>query len=244
AWKEELPKWAREACTFSRGFVNEVSGTATAWLKDAARLARTTPLAVLHLSTRGLKRLGGGPPPARLPRLRPLRGPLCASPLRAFAASTYLGNLRGLYLRQCDLGPEAAQALAAASLSRLERLNIGSNRIGPAGTEALASSRHLAKLARLVVDSNSIGPEGARALASSARLKPLADLDLAENGIGLAGTQALVNSPLATRLTSLNLGSSNLGDAGVRVLAECSRLARLTELTLYMNGIGPAGAAA
>jgi uncharacterized protein (TIGR02996 family) len=76
-------------------------------------------------------------------------------------------------LRDGVVAVEACPALRSLSL-----LNLGGNRIGPAGVAALAASPHLANLRHLSLDWNSFGNQGAEALANSPNLNGLVRLSV------------------------------------------------------------------
>jgi hypothetical protein len=70
--------------------------------------------------------------------------------------------------------PDAARALAGASLKRLRALTLSSNRLGDEGAQALATARGLPRLESLWLTSNRVGLIGAQALLSSKALRGVA----------------------------------------------------------------------
>jgi uncharacterized protein (TIGR02996 family) len=94
--------------------------------------------------------------------------------IEALVASPYLHSLRSLAVGN-RVTNRGVQALAATPLlSTVRELWLAGNwKIGPAGAEALASSKCLANLENLTLEHTSIGSKGALALARSTRLPSL-----------------------------------------------------------------------
>lgn len=109
---------------------------------------------------------------------------LCAS-ARVVAA---LGHLE---LQFNAIEDDGVRQLATAGLTRLRRLDLSKNRIGPAGACALAAAADLAGLTHLDLESNPIGDRGARALAASPHLGRLVRLTLGSGNVSTAGREAL-----------------------------------------------------
>lgn len=146
---------------------------------------------------------------------------------------------RSLSLWDRGLGDEEAALLARCdALCELTSLDLGWNRIGPAGLRALIASPVLSRLERLNLYHNDVLDEGVRALAS-ADLPRLRHLNVCRNGLTAHAAHAIADAMPA--LHGLHAGCNELGDDGVAALAT---MPQLEELNVRMNGIGPAGAAA
>src|SRR5262249_9159572 len=70
----------------------------------------------------------------------------------------------------------------------------------------------------LQLGANKIGPAGVEAIACSSHFSRLTLLDLHDNPMGLAGARALARSPYLGRLTQLNVSESDLGGQGMELL--------------------------
>ena len=96
-----------------------------------------------------------------------------------------------------------AAALHTNALPKLERINIGGNRIGDKGmcaiVKGLVASEASATLSTLTIGGNELSDKTAACLAQDAdKLPVLERLDLSENMIGEAGAQELFLSHLLT----------------------------------------------
>jgi uncharacterized protein (TIGR02996 family) len=253
-------------------------------------------LAGTLLTEDGLSRLAGS---GNLPRLRELElwrvvslaaddvralaaglgGQLCSLDLRVASLSqgAYLelpqGNwpaLQDLNLSNCNVGDAEAALLARWKGPPLRRLALSSNRIGPAGLEALTGSPLVRGTAWLILNHNPLregleilarpgvlasarllrlrqvkaGPEGAAALARCSDLAGLIDLDLNDNRIGDAGAEALAASPYLKGLHRLSLRECRIQGRGGLALARSPHLDGLLSLGLYGNKLGKRAEAA
>ena len=143
------------------------------------------------------------------------------------------------------IGVAGSRALAESPyLQGLTTLDLRYNNIGADGAQALAESPYLQGLTTLNISGNDIGAEGARALAESPYLLGLTTVDLSSNNIGADGARALAESPHLQGLTTVDLSSNNIGADGARALAESPHLLGLTTLDLRYNNIGADGARA
>jgi uncharacterized protein (TIGR02996 family) len=181
---------------------------------------------------------------ARIRRLNLSFNELTEDHVADLLASPHLAELEELDLcNNKQIGPKAAQAIAASPRMRnLRSLNLSGN-IGLEGVRALAQSPHLADLRELKLSSGQLGDEGAQALATSPYLCRLQGLDVGCNGIGPQGIGALCESENFRHLTRLDVLSNDLGDAGVRRLARSEAFPILRSLDLRSVGLSPAGAA-
>ena len=166
-------------------------------------------------------------------------------------ARAELPALRDLALLNLSCGEDAARALASSTtLTQLSGLDLGygsnhPNRIGPAGTAALAESANFTHLRRLILDFNDIGDAGLAALASSPHLRAMRYLSLKSASITDTGLQALAAGTAMPALELLELTQNrDVTHAGVEALVESPRLATLRSLWLRQTSIGADGARA
>src|SRR5262249_47834001 len=117
----------------------------------------------------------------------------------------------------------------------------GTNKIGPAGVEAVASSAHLSRLTELNLDDNPITTAGAKALAG-ADFANLEWLSLWGCNLGRAEAEALAQTGEWPRLRRLRLGSNKLSGAAVAALAGSPLLDNVESLTLpFIHELDDAG---
>ncbi|CAK0884234.1 unnamed protein product [Prorocentrum cordatum] len=146
--------------------------------------------------------------------------------------------------------PEQAAGLAGCLrlCARLEELDLGNCRIGPAGARALAGALpSMPRLEALDLPRHDIGDDGAQALAGALpSMTGLKELVLGGNGIGNGGAQALAGALRSMPgLQTLILYNNNIGDGGAQALAKVLPSATgLKKLDLYSNGISRDGQAA
>ena len=117
---------------YLRGFPEEIGIDAADFLARAPEIYRRAP--VLHLNLRGV---------------RPV--------IEEFLASPYLRQIRSLWMVRQGFGDaEAAVIARSENLGDLEWMDLGANRIGAAGLEALAASDRLPRLGYLGFMGNKI----------------------------------------------------------------------------------------
>jgi hypothetical protein len=205
-----------------------------------------------------------------LTRLRLFGDRWRARTLRPLAEGEF-ATLRELVLFQCDLGDDAAEALAdSTALKNLRILELETSRITGAGASALLSSRHLRQLTVLNLNYNPVrglnsalladarnrslrglhlgyGPKSTgdmKGLAACPALRGLIWLELSNNAANDRAIQALTQATGWTRLAVLYLTNNLIGDKGTASLASWSGLAKVRHLHLYVNKFGPEGAQA
>jgi uncharacterized protein (TIGR02996 family) len=162
--------------------------------------------------------------------------------LRALANSPHLSELSQLDVSGNYLSDTALRSLfEGPSARRLTRLALHGNRLGEAGTAALAASLVFTKMAELdgVIDLRRVemGPAGTRVLAESPALKTVESLDLEGNFMGDAGLAALAASPHLKQLRVLSLRENRISDDGVRALARSPIMVTLRVVDLTGNVI-------
>jgi hypothetical protein len=233
--------------TFRRGFVEEVTMSATRFVRGAAKLFQLAPTVRSARFPDASNEVSGLAKCKHLARLREVdlsRMCVCGGcpierELARLFASRHVANLTTLNLTGDRIDAEGAERLAASKhLARLTTLDLSNNRIGTEGARALAASQHLDRLAELNLSRNGLDADGAKALAEAPRLAGLTRLVLKGNAIGVTGARALAASPLLARLTVLDLSNNRIGNAGARVLATSPQAAGLKVLNLTTNAIG------
>ncbi|GAA2890846.1 hypothetical protein Acy02nite_74120 [Actinoplanes cyaneus] len=142
-----------------------------------------------------------------------------------------------------------ADALVAGG-SRVRRLFLGGNGLGPDAVPVLARLIHEAGVHELYLAANHLGDQGAAALATVAAGVPMI-LGLGGNGVTADGTAHLARHCAAWQILDLArppservLGAhpNDLGDAGAAAFAEVLPAARLRRLDLRLTGIRGRGA--
>jgi uncharacterized protein (TIGR02996 family) len=136
------------------------------------------------------------------------------------AALSEFTELRELYLSNCGLKDDAAEALAKMSgLASLRSLALPGNQITGRGATALLTSPHLANVALLDLEQNPIRNLDRKALAKVSRggLRALQchGCQLTVNDVG-----ALADSPRLLHLVYLDLDWNRLGEAAVARLVK------------------------
>lgn len=185
--------WAGPAATFAysyafrRGFVEEITISATMLLDHGAELFDFAPIRLLRI-------IGA----------RPV--------LKRLVEWPTLGRIEALHLTGCNVVDDGAILLANCRYLRgLRTLRVGQNAIGDSGAEALADSPHLRDLQTLALHGNQIGDAGAHALATARHLNELRVLDLSDNQIGDGGAEALAHSSGFAHLMQLDLANQFKG---------------------------------
>jgi hypothetical protein len=182
-----------------------------------------------------------------LVRLR-LQGALGEAAVLRLASAPHLRRLRELEINDCDLGPDAAAALAESEmLAGLDRLELwGTEYLTGGAIAALFRAgrpRALTRL-RLFVRAQDERAAVAGVVAAAPQLGGLRELDLGSCNLGDRGVIALAASPHLRRLEKLSLRHNDVGPDGCSALAASPVLAGVTDLDLGGNPIGPHGLAA
>jgi len=262
AWVAGLPPWARKEAVFARGFVEDVQGRASVFVKTAAALFAATPLRRVRLTYPRSLRPNANPDPkladcpylARLTALKVgggfMNGYIGDAGVRTLVASPHLSRLETLDLSENGHTADTARAVAeAAQLTGLKELDLSGDRYGSAsgavgdeGTAALAASPYLAGLRTLRLCNSGVGAAGAAALAGSPYLRGLERLDLSRNRtLGPAGGLALTRSTALMNLRALRLDWCRLDAAATEAVLASPSLPRLCDVDMTANGVDPDG---
>jgi uncharacterized protein (TIGR02996 family) len=221
-------EWTRDIAgrvsgwNFRRGFVEEITLSATAFLEHGGDLFRSGLIQTVRLHDVG--------------ELAP-----------ALARFQALGQVAHLDLCGNRLGDDGIAILARSELVRgLRELDLSFNSLSNGGLQALLDAGPWPRLSLLALQGNDrVTGRGATAMAHSRSLPVLRTLDLRDNDIDAPGVWALANNKTLTELSELGLAGNPLGDAGARVLAQSSllprQLARTGTLDLRHTAVGPAG---
>jgi uncharacterized protein (TIGR02996 family) len=231
-WMKGLPRWvAKEPlCTFRRGFVSDLSATASAFMRSLPELWKSTPLTGVRLrraNPAAVEALAKAPELGRLRSLDLTQNVMRTPGVRHLANSPYVANLTELVLNRNGIDAQAARALAESpNLSSLRSLSMVRALFGHHPLHALVASPCNLRLTRLNVGDGRFGGR-LGPLVNSPNLAHLTDLDLHYTRLGDSDVEELVRSPLLPRLRALNVYLNNIGPAGLAALAETHQLARL-----------------
>jgi hemoglobin-like flavoprotein/Ran GTPase-activating protein (RanGAP) involved in mRNA processing and transport len=206
----------------------------------AAALARlrVTRLALTgcNIGADGLERLLAT---ERLTGLDVSSSPLGRRGIEAIARARGLGLLEHLSLSQGELGPEGTTALMASPhLGALRSLDLSSNGIGDVGVTAIvASAPRLSRLERLHLADNGLGPDAAEALSASSLANHLCHLDLAHNQLGDAGAEMLARGSGWHSLRQLSLRANAISLGGAAAMTTSGQLSTVESLDLADNAL-------
>jgi uncharacterized protein (TIGR02996 family) len=207
-WLGPLDEFVGDAF-FRRGFVEQVSLSARAFLAHAETIWQTAPvrwLTVQEDAWEEIDKLAASPHLGRLRRLSMRDNHLESYEIGALLKSPHLTRLVELDLSGNRLDAYALRSLAECpSVPGLRRLEIGENAVTSAGLIALADSPFFRALKLLNVEAANVGAAGVEALACQGGLPNLEALDLSRNRIGRRGLRALIHGPGLQRLHRLTL---------------------------------------
>jgi Ran GTPase-activating protein (RanGAP) involved in mRNA processing and transport len=144
-------------------------------------------------------------------------------------------NLERLELGDNRLGDEGTQALLNVQAEHLRALCVARNRITAPALEALSGAPWFGGLRTLDVRGNPIGPAAGLLLGAA----PLETLEMAHTGLGDDGLAALCKATF--KPTSLDLSRCDLTDRSVELLANSPIASRLERLSLSHNAITDRG---
>ncbi len=211
---------------FRRGFVDEVTLHARAFVELGPKLFELAPVRVLRLVDLTPDDAFALAASEDLTRIKTLR----------------VSNSRGSAERA--LGFEGLSALLGSrNLRHLEGLELEGQHLDDLGAMTLAKMGppSLPALKRLKLAGDQISSMGASALGVTRWFRHLESVSFRTNSLHAEGAAAIAYVPGAVKWRSLELDGNHLSDEGARVLADSARLAGLEELSLRRNGIGPAG---
>jgi hypothetical protein len=135
--------------------------------------------------------------------------------LKLISGARRFSRLEELVLSDCDwhskLGDTIPIVLARARLKTLTALHLAVD-FGPAGIEALASSKKRAGLRRLSLHGAKLGDAGFRALVDSALFQHLSHVSLSEIGVSERSVDLLMNVKRPASLLSFELREFSLDE--------------------------------
>jgi uncharacterized protein (TIGR02996 family) len=243
-----LPDWVREVergqpptSTFSRGFVEHVTTSASRFAQDGEALACLMPLLSARLrgdTPEDWQSLAATPALSRLRRLRletePRGRQNAEGELAPFFASPYLHGLRELDLTLWQLDePDVRAIFRAGVFPNLRVLNLTCCGLGDGQLGPLNGPWSCPGLEVLDLSSNELREEIPLLALAPATLHTLR-LDAC--ALGDTGVRALAASSLFGRLRELRLAQNDIRDEGIRALAH-SLPASLAHLDLGENPI-------
>ena len=160
--------------------------------------------------------------------------------LRRFLDAENLTSLTRLDLSEIGLQASSLQVVLDSNAGqKLERIDLGGNRLSDAGLQALGESEVMLRIltARPILNirGNGIRADGIAALADSPLAELIEDLDLSGNPLGDAGLHELARSWRFRRLRRLNLRDTRVVGSGWRRLASAEWFGLLCELDLRDN---------
>ena len=202
--------------------------------EDVARLLEAPNFTITDLVTpRTSLRRGAAEVLAGCPKLSALRildvtrTGLGAAGLEALLTSKHapqgLERLAAAWLQL--KGDELSVLADATSLSKLEVLDLESNRFGPAGMDVLGASTKLTALRSLTLRNCRILDEGLEALLASPLFPRLQELNLRSNGLTVEGMLSLSRVSEENALLKLNVNNNKLGVADMTPVWEAPQLA-------------------
>jgi uncharacterized protein (TIGR02996 family) len=234
---------------FGRGFVEEVTLSAAAFLEHGPTLLPGSLIHTVHLHDigDGVAKLAACPALARVPRLDLCGNHLGNDAAGRLLASPLLRGVQALDLSFNSLSNSAVQALLdAGPWPRLRELDLRANeRISGRGANLLAHATVLPALEHLDLGDNQIDDTGVWHLARTRTLRRLSVLNLAGNPFGDTGVRALARGPLLPRLLArhpvLDLRRTDTGPVGLQALVAGDVLRPVTALWFDGNRLGDAG---
>lgn len=220
-WRNEIPEWARNGCSFARGFIEHVV-LWTQWKSHfGEHLSKSAPVMRITLqeAERSIREMTADGPGVR--------------------------HLEGLTILDPRLTLESMKHLteSAATLAPLRTLEFMGVRFGDTGALMISLSPHLLWLGTLKLIRCGIGHRGIDRLVHSEHLLNLSELDLADNDLSDDCIWLLGQSPLMQTVTHLTLDNNSFHLGGVRALTESPHFERLTHLSLNDCSVGDAAAA-
>jgi uncharacterized protein (TIGR02996 family) len=201
--RQHQPRWVGSLSSrvtgyaFRRGFVEEITISAAAFITHGRELFRHHPIRTVRVFSLGM-----------LPDTPAYQG---QRSLGDFLQLPYLDRVAALHLSNEELGDQRVRALAeTARLTGLRLLDLANNGLTVASIHALAASPHLGQLTTLVLNRNPLDSLGVQALAGSALAARLTWLELNQTRLANSGARALLESPHLAGLKRLSLGGNDV----------------------------------
>lgn len=219
-----------ERC-FRRGLIERVRIDAGRLAEVATELCEVAP--ALHcLEVRGIEQgineFVAATLPPQIVELELASNRLNVNYVEEFLRADWRGGIRVLNLGFNRLGDAGVDALAQQDWPALRRLVLDSNRIGPAGVQSLAPWPSLMHVEVLTLNLNAIGA-GVAALAGATVLGNLRRLELASNGVTAEGAAAIAGASWFKTIEEFVLRNNPVGTDGLRSLARSSGGGSLTK---------------
>lgn len=143
---------------------------------------------------------------------------------RALDEDLGANDLVHLEVSHNNLGPDFIELLRAWDVgSRLEHLDLGFNRLGDEGVQALLGSEW-ANLESLTLSSNDLTDESVRAMVQSKCLVGVRHLELYDNQLTDEGVRLLLDSDLAGRLRYLSIYGDRLTRDVLEIVRRADKL--------------------
>jgi uncharacterized protein (TIGR02996 family) len=201
--RQHEPRWVGSLSSrvtgyvFRRGFVEEITLSAAAFITHARELFRLHPIRTVRVFSLAL-----------LPDTPSYPGQHAVSD---FFQLPYLDRVAALHLSNENLGVRQVRGLAETSrLAGLRLLDLTNTGMTVADVQVLAASSHLTGLTTLLLNRNPLDSLGVQALAGSALAAHLTRLELDQTRLANSGARALLESPHLTRLTRLSLRGNDV----------------------------------
>jgi uncharacterized protein (TIGR02996 family) len=190
---QHQPRWVGSLSSrvagyvFRRGFIEEVTVSAAAFITHGRELFRHHPIRTVRLFF------------------------LSIVTLADFIALPYLDRVAALHLGDEELGDERVRTLAEKGrLTGLRLLDLANNGLTAASIQALVAAPHLGRLSTLVLNRNPLASRGVRALAGSSLAARLTWLELDQTRLANSGARALLESPHLAGLKRLSLRNNDV----------------------------------
>jgi hemoglobin-like flavoprotein/Leucine-rich repeat (LRR) protein len=217
---------------------NPLGDGAASALAEAMRRLRVTRLHLRGCELSG-RAVGEILDAGRLRFIDISRNSIGAEGAEALSGATGLADIEELRMAETDLGADGVSMLVASpNLGRLHSLDLSSSLLQDAGVTALvAAAPRLSRLERLALDDDELGPDAAEALSVSPLAARLESLSLCHNRLGDVGAETIARGPSWHALRSLALAGNQIGRSGASALYSATRMATVQRLDLAHNAL-------
>jgi uncharacterized protein (TIGR02996 family) len=201
--RQHEPRWIGSLSSrvkehkFRRGFIEEITISAAAFITHAQELFNTHPIRTVHVFS--LSALTDGYTESGRRRF----SDFCQSP--------HLERVTALHLANEALSDQQLRPLTeTARLTSVRLLDLTGNALTSAGVLALDAAPHLPELTALLLNRNPLDSLGVQTLAGLSLAARLTRLELDQTRLANSGARALLESPHLTRLTRLSLRGNDV----------------------------------